>query len=180
MTSFTSIQDGQSADALIGMYDINGFTRISRTQTAEQTFKLVQDVGAMASRAVAAADGLLIKYIGDAALFAFPDEIADEAMSALFGLKENLEQLLRDHGHDTSLTFSLHFGSVVFGKIPPIENWDIMGHAVNLLWTLDRGAGRGQFVISPQAFRKLGKANRTRFHKHTPPVVYVSARGDDG
>ncbi len=176
MTSFSGLSDGRSMDAFIGIYDINGFSRIARSQTPRETLHLIQDLSAEAHPRIEGAGGMLIKHIGDAALFAFPDERADEAMSALFDLKGALEKLLDERGHSHKLTFSLHFGTVVFGRIPPIKNWDIIGDAVNILWTLDRGAGRGQVVISPQAFRKLEPGNRKRFRKHTPPIVYLSER----
>lgn len=176
MNSFASIADGQVADALIGMYDINGFTRIARANSHVDTLKLIQSVCTLAHRRISDGGGLVVKYIGDAALFAFPDEQVDEAISQLFDLKIDIEKLIRQRGFNNGLTFSLHFGEVAFGKLPPLTTWDIIGDAVNTLWTLDRGIGRGQFVISPQAFRKLGQVNRKRFHKFTPPVLYLSEK----
>lgn len=176
MNSFASVTDGQVAEALIGMYDINGFARIARANSDIDTLALIQSVCAAAHRRISDAGGLIVKYIGDAALFAFPDERADEATSRLFDLKEELEKLIQERGFSNGLTFSLHFGEVVFGKLPPFTTWDIIGEAVNTLWTLDRGVGRSQIVISPQAFRKLGSMNRKRFHKYTPPIVYLSEK----
>lgn len=176
MNSLSNLTDGQLVETLIGMYDINGFTRISRQSTPQELMRLLQEIGAVAGQRIAAAEGLLIKYIGDAALFVFAQESADEAVDALFALKAELESLLAAKGFANSITFSLHAGEIVFAKIPPIEAWDIGGRDVNVLWTLDRNAPRAGFVISPQAFRKLGQTSRKRFHKHTPPIVYLSEK----
>jgi hypothetical protein len=65
------------------------------------------------------------------------------------------------------------------GKIPSFDTWDFGGEAINIAFSLDRGPYRAQFVITPQVFRKLAPGNRKMFHKHTPPIVYLSERSGE-
>ena len=87
-----------------------------------------------------------------------------------------IERLFKNKGLGNTLTFSFHFGEMVAGKIPPFETWDFGGEAINIAFSLDRGSYRAQFVITPQVFRKLAPPTRKLFHKHTPPIVYLSER----
>jgi class 3 adenylate cyclase len=176
MNTFEDLSDGQKIDLLVGFYDINRFTAISKTQTPETVVSLLKGVGQITTEHIPASGGLIVKYIGDACLFAYPDELVDQAMRTLLELKTELERFFEEKGFGNTLTFSLHFGEVVALKIPPFDTWDIGGHAINIVWSLDRGPYRGQFVITPQVFRKLAPATRKLFHKHTPPIVYLSER----
>jgi class 3 adenylate cyclase len=176
MNTFEHLSEGQNIDVLVGFYDINRFTAISRTQPPEEVVSLLKEVGRITAKHIPASGGLIIKYIGDACLFTFPDELVNQAMTVLLELKAELERFFKEKGFGNTLTFSLHFGEVVVLKIPPFDTWDIGGHAINIVWSLDRGPYRGQFVITPQAFRKLTPTNRKLFHKHTPPIVYLSER----
>ena len=177
MNSFADLSDGQKMNVLVGFYDINRFTAISKNQPPEVVVELLKEVGQITTAHIPASGGLIVKYIGDACLFAYPDELVDEAMKALLDLKSELEQFFVKSGFGNTLSFSAHFGEVVALKIPPFETWDIGGHAINVVWSLDRGH-RGQFVITPQVFRKLAPATRKQFHKHTPPIVYLSERSE--
>ena len=174
MQTFSQLSEGQQIELLVGFYDINRFTAISRSSSPSEVVSILKEVGRITSDRIPAGGGMIIKYIGDACLFAFPDERVDQAMQTLVELKEELEQFFSGRGFGNTLTFSLHFGEVVAMKIPPFETWDIGGQAINVVWSLDRGPHRGQFVITPQVFRKLQPPTRKMFHKHTPPIVYLS------
>ena len=176
MNTFEDLSDGQKIDVLVGFYDINRFTAISKTQAPENVASLLKEVGQITTERIPASGGLIVKYIGDACLFAYPDELIDQAMSTLLELKTELERFFEEKGFGNTLTFSLHFGEVIPLKIPPFDTWDIGGHAINIVWSLDRGPYRGQFVITPPVFRKLAPTTRKLFHKHTPPIVYLSER----
>ena len=56
----------------------------------------------------------------------------------------------------------------------PFEHPDVFGPTVNNAAMVDRRQQRGRFVMTPQAFRSLKPDTRKRFHKHTPPVVYLA------
>ena len=176
MDTFENLSEGQNINVLVGFYDINRFTAISRAQPPKEVASLLKEVGRITAERIPASGGLIIKYIGDACLFVYPDELVDQAMTALLELKAELERFFEEKGFGNTLTFSLHFGEVVALKIPPFDTWDIGGQAVNTVWSLDRGPYRGQIVITPEVFRKLTPSNRKLFHKHTPPIVYLSER----
>lgn len=176
MDSLKDLTHGKRVDVLIGWYDINRFLAVARKVSPEEVLDLIVKIGAMVDRCVSGSGGLIIKYVGDAALFVYPEGLVDRAVDALLALKSEMEGFFSQKGYGNTVTFSLHFGEVIVGKIPPFGTWDIFGEAVNIAFSLDRGPYRAQFVITPQAFRKLSPATRKLFHKHTPPIVYLSDR----
>ena len=49
-----------------------------------------------------------------------------------------------------------------------------IGDSVNNAAMLAGKDYRARFVITPQVFRKLKPETRKKFHKFTPPVVYIA------
>jgi len=167
--------NGQIISALICMYDLSGFARFSRSVDMKTMYCLLRDVAAITSDNIQHTSGTIIKYIGDAALILFPEESVDEGVRILLVLKQELENHLKKMNYITrNITFSLHFGEVIMGKLRPFDYMDVFGNTVNTAFLLDRGNYRGKFVISPQVFRKLKPETRKKFHKFTPPIVYLA------
>ena len=167
------LSEGQRTSLLIGFYDISRFAAFSRSKPPEKIFSLMKELAEITSVEISDAGGIIIKYIGDAALFIFPENGIKQGLAAVVRLKAEAERLLEQHEYQTSLTCTLHFGEVVVGKLPPFDTWDIMGEAVNIAASLDRSGHKGRIIMTPQAFRKLEPVDRKAFHKYTPPVVYV-------
>jgi class 3 adenylate cyclase len=173
MKSLQSLPDGQLVDVLVAMTDISGFTQIARSRDLAGSYSLLRKLSTMTAEILEPAGGLIVKYMGDASLIVFPDDKIDSGVAALLRLKEAIEGYFVSEGLSNKLTTSIHFGEVIVGRLPPLKSLDIFGHTVNIAWTLDRGF-RGKFIATPQVFRKLKPAMRKRFHKHTPPVVYLA------
>jgi class 3 adenylate cyclase len=174
MNHFSHITNGQKIHALISVCDITGFARISREKGIEVIFTLMEDFTSLISRKMMNSSGKIIKYIGDSALIMFPENAVDEGVNLLLLLKEEIEAFFIKKGMNNRITFSLHFGEVIAGRFEPFHEIDILGDAVNIAFMIDRGAYRGRFVISPQVFRKLRPDTRKKFHKFTPPIVYLA------
>ena len=170
----STIKDGQIISALICMTDITGFARISQSENMETLYKLLQNFALITSKKIEGTAGKIIKYIGDSSLIIFPENSVDEGVNVLLELKNELEGFFKENGYNNKITFSMHFGEVIAGKFPPIDNFDILGDTINIAFMLDRGNYRGRFIITPQVFRKLKPETRKKFHKFTPPVVYLA------
>lgn len=174
MQDLSTIKEGQIISALVCMTDITGFARISQSESMETLYKFLRDFADITSKKIEGTKGKIIKYIGDASLIMFPEDSVDEGVRILLELQNELEDSFKENGYNNKITFSLHFGEVIAGKFPPIDTIDILGDTINIAFMLDRGHYRGRFVITPQVFRKLKPETRKRFHKFTPPVVYLA------
>lgn len=153
---------------LVAFTDLRGWFRVTRGRPSRDAFAELNDFYGMTERAVDAAGGLVIKFIGDAALMVFPEEFADQGIMALLRLKHDVEAWFRARGVDGGLHLMLHFGEVTVGKMGSIDRLDVIGETVNVCATLPHQG----VTLTPQAFRCLSPENRRQFHRFTPPVTY--------
>lgn len=123
------------------------------------------------SKAVEGAGGVLVKFIGDAALIVFEEERVERGVTMLLDLKRSVDSFMAERDWDCRLVAKAHFGPVVAGGFggAGAKRYDIAGKTVNTTAALE-GTG---ITLSVAAFRKLGRDLRTRFKKHTPPITYI-------
>ncbi len=167
----------QRANLLISFIDIMGFSSISqRLKDPVLLFEFLSAFAAAVIRIVEGTSGMVIKFIGDACLLAFPEDAVDEGMRTIIKIKKEYEAELKEKSIPTGLRITAHFGEVAIGLLGSgkCRTLDIIGDAVNIASTVGRGEHRGKILISPQAFRKLSAETRKMFHKHTPPIVYLA------
>lgn len=151
--------------------DLKGFAaqaaRISDAELAAHIETYYQRV----TRAVSAAGGHVIKFIGDGALVVFHRAATDAAVQAMLELKRDIDAWLDELGWPCALLAKIHVGDVIVG--PFGGHLDVIGREVNAAAMLDSTG----VALSVPAFRALGAELRTHFRKHTPPVTYI--RHDD-
>jgi class 3 adenylate cyclase len=84
-------------------------------------------------RAIDAAGGKLIKPIGDAGLFVFPEKNPDRIVDALREMKRDCDRWLAEMGYPDSMVVRARLGPVARGQVgaPGDERFDIYGLAVN-------------------------------------------------
>jgi adenylate cyclase len=174
MNHIRDTADGHKIRALICFTDISGFTGISRSKDPEEAYRILREFAAISTEEVQDTTGCIVKYIGDSSLIVFPEEDADRGVRTLLELKDRLDEILENRGYAQKVGFSLHCGELYVMRLPPFDSFDVVGDAVNIAATLDRGRNRGKLIVSPQVFRKLKPETRKRFHKFTPPVVYTA------
>ena len=156
---------------LIAFADLTRFAaqtqRTDDVELAETIDAYYEHVGA----AVQAGGGTVVKFLGDAALVAFPESGVDRGVEALLALKESVDDLMARRGWGCRLAVKAHFGTAVAGPFGAAgaKRPDLIGRAVNIAATLE---ARG-VTLSAEAFRKLGPGVRARFKKHTPPITYI-------
>ena len=177
MKEFPSFEEPTLVNALICFFDLTGFAATAR-KTADpiKMFRFMQGIAEITDNIITATNGYIVKYIGDAGLILYPDELTDEGVHALIRLQQQLHEFIKSREMNNRVSFSLHFGEIAIGKYKPFDTLDLIGDAANIAATLGRGSGnqfKGRFVMSPQVFRKLKPETRKLVHKFTPPIVYV-------
>jgi len=129
---------------------------------------------AFAGRAMRAAGGRVVKFIGDAMLAVFPAGHVDAGVLALLDFKDATDRFMAEQGWDCRLVAKAHFGAVAAGDFGADEDrrYDVLGKTVNITVRLQSPG----VALSAEAFRQLGGDMRQRFKKHTPPITYIRAQ----
>jgi class 3 adenylate cyclase len=157
------------ANVLVALCDCSRFLQSTKGRTSAELFADLNDFYVLTEDAVAAAGGLVVKFMGDAALVVFPDDLADQGIMALLDLKATVDRWLQDRPIGHSLHVNVHFGEVTLGRMGRAGHLDVIGETVSIAATL----GSRSFGLSQQAFRRLSPEHRQRFHRFTPPVLYL-------
>lgn len=157
------------ANALVAMCDCSRFRQASKVRSSAELFADLNDFYLLTEDAIQAAGGLVVKFMGDAALVVFPEDLADQGIMALLDLKANVDRWIQNRAIGNSLHVDVHFGEVTLGKMGRSGRLDVIGETVAIAATL----GSRGFGLSQQAFRQLTPEHRQRFQKFTPPVIYL-------
>jgi class 3 adenylate cyclase len=157
------------ANVLVAMCDCSRFMQSTKGRSSAELFADLNDFYILVDDAVQAAGGLVVKFMGDAALIVFPEELADQGIMALLDIKASVDRWLQDRPIGHSLYVNAHFGEATLGRMGRAGHLDVIGETVHVAATL----GSRGFGISQQAFRQLTPEHRQLFHKFTPPVMYL-------
>ena len=157
------------ANVLVAMCDCSRFMQAAKGRSSADLFADLNDFYLLADDAIGAAGGLVVKFMGDAGLVVFPEELADQGTMALLDLKANVDRWIQNRAIGNSLHVDVHFGEVTLGKMGRSGRLDVIGETVAIAATL----GSRGFGLSQQAFRQLTPEHRQRFQKFTPPVLYL-------
>ena len=174
MSVWTELCMPVERELVIGLYDLRNYTAFCRRATALEALDLVTGYHGFVGKIIADAGGLLIKAIGDAGLFSFLGEAADEAIRAMRAFHTEGNRWLDANGYPGHVRTVMHVGPVAIGKIggPGREYLDIIGAPVNIVGAM-RAEGDIAIAITPALFRKLSAETRALFKKHTPPISYI-------
>jgi class 3 adenylate cyclase len=160
------------ANVLVALCDCTRFMQSARGRSSAELFADLNDFYLIVDDAVGTAGGLVVKFMGDAALVVFPEELADRGIMTLLDLKANVDRWLQDRPIGNSLHVNVHFGEVTIGRMGRAGHLDVIGETVNVAATL----GSLGFGLSQQAFRCLSPEHRRSFRRFTPPVLYLPDR----
>ena len=177
MANLDGIQIPVKANLLVAFIDIARFTSFGKKIDGLKLFDLMNGMAVTAIRSFSNSVGRIIKFIGDSILIVFPEESADEGVLAIMGLHDAIVDYFVSQGKDNiRLSVGIHVGEVVIGPFgeDPYKSIDVFGDNVNRAALLAGRENKGKIVLSPQAFRKLKPGTRKRFHKYTPPIVYIA------
>lgn len=135
-------------DVAVLFADMVGFTRISESLTPEEVMALLRSYHACIENAVFEHDGIMEKFIGDAALAIFGapnrgEHDATNALSCAFAMLRDLENLnverVSEGQEAIRMGIGLHYGPAVMGDIGTERNmaFAVIGDTINVTSRLE-------------------------------------------
>ncbi|MGG6263052.1 adenylate/guanylate cyclase domain-containing protein [Leptolyngbya sp. AN03gr2] len=118
--------------------DICGYTSLSESQTAEETFHFLNEYIACVGAAIEENGGFIDKYIGDAVMALFDEPHTDGALKAAIAMQAALKTFNQKRLHQglqpVESGIGIHYGEVVMGTIGFVSRIDstVIGDAVNV------------------------------------------------
>jgi len=161
-----------TVNALVAIVDQAQFMANSRGRPSAAVFAELNEFYLLTERVIAAADGLVIKFMGDAALIVFPAELADLGITTLLNLKAETDAWFRVRRIASTLHVNVHFGEVTLGKMGTIDRLDGIGETVNECALLPH---RG-FTLSEPAYAHLSPDQQQAFVRAAPPATTYHPR----
>ena len=136
--------DGETISAVVGFFDLRGFTELSNALPGDKLIKLLNAYFDAVTRAVEAHDGEVLKFIGDEVMAVFPygcdDSARTAARQALLAAREASAAIAEmnrdccDEKPPLRVGIALHAGDVFFGNVGAEARLDftVVGPVVNL------------------------------------------------
>ena len=162
--------EGFDTNVLVALCDWTLYAAYARSHSSADVFAALDEFYVLSERIVEASGGLVLKFMGDAALIVFPQDLADDGITTLLGLKGATDRWFESRGMPNRLHVNAHFGPVTLGPMGHKRALDVIGDTVNITATL----GAKTFGLTAQAFRCLTPEHRKLFHRFTPPVLYLA------
>lgn len=163
-----ALDASMQVSVLVALADCARFMQRSRGRTSAELFVELNDLYRLIEDTITAAGGFVIKFMGDAALIVFADELVDAGIMTLLELKSTVDNWLVSRHLGESLVVNAHVGEVTLGRMGRAGHLDIVGETVHIAATL----GARNFGLSQQAFRRLSPEHRKQFQRYTPPIHY--------
>ena len=162
-----------STEMLVSFFDMTGFAKaIAESNFAEaELYSILSSYYEFIGNIIEPAGGMVIKFMGDAALVVFPSEKTEEGVMALIKVKTDGDRWLKERKLPCKNIVKAHYGKVAAGLLGTSNHKrpDILGQTVNITAMMESTG----LAISPQVFRKLTTEGRKFFKKHTPPITYI-------
>lgn len=153
---------------LVSFSDLTGYNKLSQSLEDKETFILLAGFYGIVRKELENTEGILVKFIGDAAMIVFPGEKAGEGVNTLRALKEKVDKFFLKNGLSRcKLAVRAHYGDVICAMVD--NRQDFFGNNVNIAASLKTSG----FTITPQVFRKLAPGTRKFFKKHAPQITYI-------
>ena len=87
-----------TGDYLISVYDIENFVKITKNLSTPELFDLMNQIQGITIETLRERNPIVIKNLGDSNLMIFDTSGINLTISALYSLKSDLEQLLKNRG----------------------------------------------------------------------------------
>lgn len=155
---------GKRAKITILYADVRGFTSFSELHDPVQLVSVLNRYLAAAADAILAQEGTIDKFMGDAVMAWFNAPILQEdhtlrAVKAAIGIRDAVFQLYRELPEEYHLGFGvgINFGEAVMGLIGTTQRveYTAIGDSVNTAKRIQENAGRGQILISAEAYAQV-------------------------
>ncbi|MBS1971271.1 MAG: hypothetical protein JSU04_13260 [Bdellovibrionales bacterium] len=157
----------EQKEYFVALFDLTNFGSFYRSNSPQTVLEVLQEFSELSIKAVDKFGGRVIKFSNDSGIAAFPSDQVDAGVKAMIHLKTEVDQWAQKRLPGSKFAMNGHVGAAAIGSLRN-NSLEIVGEAVSMVYSM----GKKQFVISPQAFRKLTPETRKEFHKFTPPIVY--------
>jgi adenylate cyclase len=160
--------------------DVRGFTSFSELYDPVQLVTVLNCYLAAAADAILAQEGTIDKFMGDAVMAWFNAPIPQEdhtlrAVKAAIGIRNAVQKLHGELPEEYHLSFGvgINFGEAVMGLIGTTQRveYTAIGDSVNTAKRIQENAGRGQILISAEAYAQVASLVDAR------PVEPIIAKG---
>jgi class 3 adenylate cyclase len=170
--SRTLSQGRQRMVRLIVFLDLTNFQLQSERIDDAEIAETIDGHYRRVTRAIQAAGGRVIKFIGDATMAVFPEQVVDGAVRAIFDIRAVEDLALGQQGWNCRLHAKAHFGEVVGGVfgVDDDKRFDIFGKAVNRTAKLTTTG----FTVSAEAYARLSPELQRRFKHQSATQTYVA------
>ncbi len=171
MSKLLSLPDHTHTSVLVSFVDLSRFVMASQRLSPEALAAMLDEFYERIANTITGDGGVVVKYIGDAALIVFDDDLIDDGVSALLELKKEIDAWLKGQGLACELVVQVHFGPVVAGPFGAAGNkrFDVVGPTVNATATMTSR----DFALTDQAFKKLSEELKKSFTRHPPSGTHV-------
>lgn len=157
----------EQQEYFVALFDLTNFGSFYRSNSPQTVLEVLQEFSEISLKAIDKFGGRVIKFSNDSGIAAFSSDEVDAGVKAMIHLKFEIDRWAEKIIPGSKLAMNAHVGSAAIGAFRN-NSLEIVGEAVSMVYSM----GKKQFVISPQAFRKLTAETRKDFHKFTPPIVY--------
>ena len=169
--------------------DIRGFTAFSETREPEVVVDMLNTFLGEQAHIVRRYQGDIDKFVGDELVAVFQgDGMVERATRCAVDIQRRMAELSREHPEwSIAIGIGINSGEVVMGAMGSESRMDytILGDTVNLGARLCSKAGRGQILLSEQAYRRIERPQSFRTARlepiqvkgktHPIPIIGVTA-----
>ena len=104
-------------EMLVALSDWTLFASYARSQSSDEAFSVLDEFYLLTENVIDSAGGVVLKFMGDAALVIFPEDLADIGVMALLDLKRQTDSWFQAHVMPNRLHVNAHFGQVTLGPM---------------------------------------------------------------
>ncbi len=128
-----ALAEHSEAEVIVGFFDLMGYAKWCEGRPPREVLEFAAALFTHTGGAIAQADGVLVKAIGDAGLFVFPAEDPDRAVRALRQMKRACDAWLSERDYPDVMSVKVLMGPVACGRVgaPNDERLDVYGTTVN-------------------------------------------------
>ena len=117
MTGFDKIESPVEVELVVSFFDLTRFARFARPLSPGGMFDFMSRYYEFVGDIIERDGGIIVKFIGDAGLVAYPGDRADLAVCHLKELKDRGDEWLRSQGAECRHVIKAHYGPVMCGPL---------------------------------------------------------------
>ncbi len=153
MSRLQKVTSPVELELVVSFFDLTRYARFARTLSPSEGLEFVSRYYEFVGDIVEKDEGLVIKFIGDSGLVAYPGDKADPAVQNLKQLRDTGDEWLQSHGAECRHIIKAHLGPVMCGLVGTKrgKRFDVFGETIMTAALLKSNG----FAITSRLFRKL-------------------------